>query len=173
VEYESRAAALDRLRPLFDRVESGTDDGAAAELSRLLEDWPSGIVKLWTLAQALRTRRRDAPLFLDGAYVPLATDPDGAVHLVAFARTHEGRTLLSITPRLLSRLVPPGRAFPLGAMAWKTMRVFLPDTIPATTWRNVFTGERVQEVASEGHRFVLGARLFETLPVAWLVPEER
>jgi (1->4)-alpha-D-glucan 1-alpha-D-glucosylmutase len=66
---------------------------------------PDGRAKLLLLREALRFRRAHGPLFLEGAYVPLAVGGAGAAHVVAFARTHEKERLVCVVPRLVLTLV--------------------------------------------------------------------
>jgi (1->4)-alpha-D-glucan 1-alpha-D-glucosylmutase len=146
------------LQSLAQRLAQGPE--ARRALAREVaqpEALADGRAKLLLLREALRLRREHAGLLLDGEYVPLAVEGEHANHALALARTHEGRALLCVVPRLVLQL--QDRAQPI---AWRG-RVPLPPELrrPLT---DVITGRRI-----EPRDGVLAlADLFADFPVALL-----
>jgi (1->4)-alpha-D-glucan 1-alpha-D-glucosylmutase len=90
VDFAVRARMLAELEPIF-TAPAGERRRALAEL---LENWTDGRAKLFLTACGLRRRREDPELFLEGAYVPLASEGKHAEKVVAFARTRGDRAFL-------------------------------------------------------------------------------
>ena len=169
VEFERRAQLLDALDPLLPDL-GQPDAGSAAErldlLSRLLDDWADGAIKLWVTASGLRLRRARPDLFRIGRYERLATTGSRADQLFAFARTHDATAALAVVPRLVSRLGDGWRAW---ANAWGTTAVVLPPSLSSVAWVNVLTGESIEGVQGEGGTTtVAAAQLMKSCPVALL-----
>ncbi|HXG57514.1 MAG TPA: malto-oligosyltrehalose synthase [Thermoanaerobaculia bacterium] len=116
VDYERRAAMLSEAK--------------SASPAALLRRWSDGRVKMFTTWKALDVRRRHPDVFAGGAYEAIDAGP-GAV---AFLR---GDSILVIVPRLVSRLVEPGR-LPLGDV-WGDASVAAEGE-----WTNAFTGETIR-----------------------------
>jgi len=108
--------------------------------------------------------RRDPALFREGAYLPLATAGTRAQQVLAFARRHQGTTLVAIGGRLWTRLACQAGTAPLGAAVWSdtTVTVDLPH---GTRLTDVLSG---QEVMVEHGRIAVG-QAFARLPAAALV----
>jgi (1->4)-alpha-D-glucan 1-alpha-D-glucosylmutase len=164
VDYAFRRRLLADLAPLAEAARAG-EAGAAAGVQALLRSWSDGRIKMYVTHAGLGERRRDARLFLDGAYLPLTAAGARSDHVVAFARHHEGRAALILAPRLVAGLT--GAAdLPLGAV-WGDTLLELPAGVPAGLYRDVLTGEVIR-AAEEG--IAVGAAL-TTLPVGfWIGP---
>ncbi|WP_020473886.1 malto-oligosyltrehalose synthase [Zavarzinella formosa] len=117
--------------------------------------------KLNIVARCLRYRRDHASLFLEGSYHPAIVTGSLADHAFAFQRSHEGKTVLVVVPRLTVGLAPESDELPVGPRVWK-------DTILSTgfsgPWCNLLTGETVP---TDDGRMKL-ANVFRQLPVAVL-----
>jgi (1->4)-alpha-D-glucan 1-alpha-D-glucosylmutase len=148
VDYGQRRALLEGLREPADR---------SLLIERLLQSWTDGAIKLYVVQVALQIRKQMQDLFRQGDYVAL---PAGE-HAIAFSRTHEGRSIVTVVPRLPLRLTRGERPWPLGDV-WAEQRLVL----PARSFSNAFTGELI---ASQGS--VRLADCFATFPVALLVAE--
>lgn len=168
---------FNRRRDALGGMSSALD--AAADISQVTEEqvlllqrelasrWTDGRLKLWILASALRHRRRDPALFLQGTYLPLVASPADAP-LLAFARTHGSRALVVIVPHHAGRL-SKGRGWATGD-AWGETRLSLPDALAGRTWRDLFTGRDLGGATSgEGRRHLPLSQVLGPLPVAWLV----
>jgi (1->4)-alpha-D-glucan 1-alpha-D-glucosylmutase len=176
VDFACREAMLGGLMPWIRRAESaGPDsqsDGQSCELEKhvgqLLAAWPDARIKLFVMACALRLRRREPSLFIEGRYEALRSDGPQADHVVAFARHHGDTSMIVAVPRLMSRRLPPGRELPTGADVWEGTRLAVPSSGHAT-FGHLFTGASVQPDAAG--EYLSAAELFRTCPVALLIGE--
>jgi (1->4)-alpha-D-glucan 1-alpha-D-glucosylmutase len=131
VDFALRAELLRRAR-----------DMSAAQV---LEDWDSGLPKLWMTMKILALRRERSELFgAASKYQPLVAQGSHLGKLLAFRR---GENLIAVVPRLTLSL----------AAEWADTRL----PLPGGEWRNCFTDEVVQ-------REIEPASLFAAFPVALL-----
>ncbi|MEP6974923.1 MAG: malto-oligosyltrehalose synthase, partial [Spartobacteria bacterium] len=144
----------------YGRRQELLDGLAGATPEELLGNWSDGRIKLFLTHRLLVFRREHAALFEHGSYSPLGLTGSLADCAIAFARTHEGQTIIVLAPRLSSRVGFP----PLGE-AWGDTAVQLPDGF--TAGRDLFTGE---EIATQETSLPL-ARVFARLPFAVLSSE--
>jgi (1->4)-alpha-D-glucan 1-alpha-D-glucosylmutase len=163
VDFEQRARLLQELECLLTQRSPG--------VSELLEAWPDGRIKLFLTAAGLRLRRSDAALFLEGAYTLLETEVTVPAGVVAFARSLDDRSLISIVPRLTVPLCSGDHAFPVGPDCWKTSRILLPPALAARRYRNVLTGECIDPTRTATQAWIFAGDVFRVLPVALLVGE--
>ncbi len=154
------AARRRHLAELERRLAEGP--AARAALARAVsapERLGDGFAKLLLLREALRLRRAEPSLFLDGSYLPLAVEGPHGPNVFAFARIHQGRAALCVAPRLLLRLLEQSA----GRIAWNGA-VRLPPGLPRR-YTDLVTGER-----REGEVLPL-AELLDGFPVSLLVSE--
>lgn len=162
VDFAARAALLDGLR---ERIAAGD----LADLARkLVEHWPDGRIKLYTIHRALACRRRRPDLFRTGAYVPLATAGQHAARLCTFARQGGTWTVLAVAPRLVAPLTEEGARLPLGREVWGDTWVLLPKEYPRGPYTNLFTGAVVHAVECQGGAGLAVGDLLADFPVALL-----
>ncbi|MFC1912506.1 malto-oligosyltrehalose synthase, partial [Chloroflexota bacterium] len=133
-------------------------------VKRILKSWQDGRVKLYATYKALDIRRADKDVFQDGNYVSLPVEGRRQEHVCAFARNKGDEWILTVVPRLLSKLVDIG-TFPIGQQVWENDILLLPEDAPRH-WLNVFTGERL-EISDGGKRLPL-AEIFHIFPVSLL-----
>lgn len=137
VDYSTRAGQLDALAALAGQADLAVRIG---ELAAAPHD---GRAKLWITWRLLALRAQMPHLFRDGSYEALEADGSRAGHVLAYARRHDGTTLVVIAGRLFARLSgEPGR-LPLGAAAWADTSVAVPGLPHGTPLANVLTGETV------------------------------
>jgi (1->4)-alpha-D-glucan 1-alpha-D-glucosylmutase len=174
VDFADRETALRELLPWIERSESGDSRsnavcGCDAELESyvrtLLAAWPDARIKLFVMACALRLRRKEPTLLLEGSYEPLRAAGAEASHLVAIARSKDAKTLIAVTPRLMNQNLPTAFALPTGPDVWKDTRLIVPAHLSTAVFRNVLTGARLTP-AEDGSLPV--ADLLRTAPVALL-----
>jgi (1->4)-alpha-D-glucan 1-alpha-D-glucosylmutase len=111
-----------------------------------LEDWDSGLPKLWMTSRLLTLRHERAEAFgPKSKYHPLVAQGSRLGNLFAFRR---GQHLIAVVPRFTTTV----------ADAWDDTHLPLPDG----QWLNVFTGSRVENV-------VVPDVEFADFPVALLV----
>ena len=149
VDYDARSRALTDLRDLEHRLQTGQKAD--------LFDYR---LKLLVTQRLLDLRRSCEPLFTRGGYQRLTISGPRARHAVAFARTLEGRTSVSIASRLTGA-VENGKE----ASWWRDTVIDLPVTLTQGPWRSqIIAGE----IFPAGRALELGTVL-EKLPVAVLV----
>ncbi len=124
-------------------------------------------LKLHVVRALLAARRRHAPLFTEGDYVPLRARGPAAPHVVAFARRAGRELAVIVAPRLTRTLVGDGRRAPVGASIWGETRVALPARLAGRPLRDALSGARIG-VPRAGAELPV-ARLLTELPVAcWI-----
>ncbi|GGL13306.1 malto-oligosyltrehalose synthase [Deinococcus radiotolerans] len=146
VEY----AALNRT---LGRLERG--EGSLALARRLLDSFEDGSVKVLVTRAALAARAAHPELLREGTYQPL----DGGRHVLAFARQRGHERLVTVAPRLTFTLTRERTPWATGEV-WGTRQV----TLPAGTYTNLLTGERLR---ARGSRTPL-AKVLEDFPLALL-----
>ncbi len=128
-----------------------------------LNAWRSGTVKQQVIWHALKLRQQHPDLFAQGSYQPLQASGACAANVLAFAREHEGKSMMTITSRLTHELLG-GEASPLvPASAWSDTMVQLPGPDKGA-WIDVLTGRRHE--AKDGKLAL--SDLLSVLPVALL-----
>ena len=113
-----RRVDYDRLQKLLERASRGRVGGSAALVDRLLAEPEDGSLKLYVTRSALRFRREHRALFAKGSYLPLRTAGEKNKHVIAFARSFRGTTVLVLAGRFFAQLEAqtrtPGRRRDLG-----------------------------------------------------------
>ena len=166
VDFADRRRLLGQVLPLTMAVEEG--GVRSSEVRELLDHWEDGRIKLLITAAGLRFRRRHPEVVLDGAYLPLQPEGPAADHLVAFARQHPSGTLVAAVPRLVASLVPEAGTLPLGDATWTSTRIVLPETLQATYYQHLITGEPIHATREADRSVIAAADVFRASPVALL-----
>jgi (1->4)-alpha-D-glucan 1-alpha-D-glucosylmutase len=149
----------DNRRPVdWDMRHALFEEVAAMRPGDLADKWQDGREKLFVIRHLLALRRAHPELFAGGDYQPLAVAGDRGMHLCAFARSHERVALVVAVPRLVHQLHPGG-----AAADWRDAEIVLP---PNTSWRDVFTGRRLDR-----HDRAAAGELLADFPVAVLIGE--
>lgn len=135
----------DNRRPVdFDLRRRMLPDVLAASPKALVADWRSGRLKMRLLRDGLHLRQRLPELFRDWSYEPLPVSGAREQNVVAFARRHGDRSVVTVAPRLvmgllegaMTPLVPPER--------WTDTAMDL----PAGRYRDIVTGAVFEGTAS-------------------------
>lgn len=134
---------------------------------QLLADPADGRIKLYLIYRGLRFRRKYQQLFARGDYLPLEAEGSKAAHVVAFARSLDGETVLAVVPRLVVGLVAGAERSPVGTEVWKDTRLLLPSAEMKGRYRNILTGEVLVPEDSEPSALPMAAVL-ANFPVALL-----
>lgn len=130
-------------------------EGAAP--SDLLASFRDARVKLHVLSRALRRRRANPDLFIDGSYEPI----DGGDEIVAFLRQSGTDAVVCAVTRLPYR-VTGGRAPWARGDVWGERTL----SVPEGHWRDVLGAGHAHAVGRTG---LAAAEIFRDLPVALLV----
>ncbi len=151
---------------LLDEMSASGADGAAraTAFAQTLHD---GRAKLLVTARLLALRRELPDLFRYGSYVPLSARGARASHVLAYARQHDGRTLLVLGGRLFAMLLGEPQRLPLGSDVWTDTAVDVPGLADDARFTNVLTGEAL---ALHGGAIEL-ARAFSDFPAAILLSQ--
>jgi (1->4)-alpha-D-glucan 1-alpha-D-glucosylmutase len=155
IDFETRRRLLGDVRELAE------GDGGRG-LDELMDERADGRIKLYVTWRGLEARRACEGLFQEGSYVPLRVVGPHRHHVVAFARRHGNSAAITVIPRFLTDLVPPG-VYPLGKSVWRDTAVKL-DRRMSTAWSNVLTGETLESVDT-----LACSMVFSRFPVALLV----
>ncbi|WP_218944141.1 malto-oligosyltrehalose synthase [Marinobacter changyiensis] len=167
VNYDQRRQTLQELKAQFD----GESIDRTA-LSMLTDDMLDGRIKCYLTWKCLSLRRQHADLFSQGAYIVLRTRGAQADNLFAFAREHEGDTLIVAVPRLLGRLAgatASGSGNIMRRLDWGNSGIELPEQLAARDYRNHLTGESVEVTSFDNSPLLMAEQLFAEFPVALLV----
>ncbi len=92
-------------------------------------------------------------------------------HLIAFARSFRGTTVLVLAGRFFAQLEAHAHV-PVGAETWGDAEVVLRKQLPAGTYRDIFTGKTVSPARRDGDVVLPVAEAFSHLPIAMLVNVE-
>ncbi|HEY5377351.1 MAG TPA: malto-oligosyltrehalose synthase [Polyangiaceae bacterium] len=141
---ESQLAALDELR-----------NNRNALISRLLESYPDGRIKLFIVSELLRLRRAEPELFQSG-YAALEAGADA----IAFGRGADSCALVCVVTRFPFRVTRGRVPWPLGA-AWTNQT--LSGCELQGEYRNVLTAQTVR-----AHGSLALSQVFADFPVAVL-----
>jgi (1->4)-alpha-D-glucan 1-alpha-D-glucosylmutase len=98
VDFEARARLLDALE--------------TPDWDRLIQDWPSGHLKLSWTRHLLRLRTELAGLFADGDYEPLEVSGPQRDHFIAFARRRGREAAIVVVTRWFAPFTDGGRHWP-------------------------------------------------------------
>jgi (1->4)-alpha-D-glucan 1-alpha-D-glucosylmutase len=163
VSFPKRVRFLEELTNL--QLESKPD-----KFAELLGIWEDGRLKFWLTRCVLNFRRSHHELFERGEYIPIETEGQHRRSVCAFARMVEKNWVLVAAPRLVTRVVRPGK-FPIGDV-WGDTTMKLPVLAPAS-WENLFTSERLAATRNRRERSLRLIDVFSRLPFALLVPESK
>ncbi|WP_404361898.1 malto-oligosyltrehalose synthase [Marinobacter sp.] len=168
VNYDQRREMLQELKAQFE-----TEPVERAALSELTGDMSDGRIKCYVTWRCLSLRRQHPELFGQGAYIALRTRGAHADSLFAFARQHDGKTLIVVVPRLLGRLgtaAAGGSGNLVSRLDWGDSGVELPEDLATRGYWNRLTRESVS--VGKGS-LLMAERLFAEFPVALLVSRTR
>ncbi len=141
---------------------------AAAPPATLLEHWQDGRVKQAILARALALRAAQPGVFAEGDYQPLTVEGPRSAHVLAFARSHKGRTVIAVATRLPATLMGAAVLPLVPPEEWRGTELVLPRPMVEHRWRDALTEAVLGAPGGEtGDRLPL-ADILARLPVALL-----
>jgi (1->4)-alpha-D-glucan 1-alpha-D-glucosylmutase len=123
-----------------------------------LSHWQDGAVKQGIIARALQLRNALPDLFQSGDYQKLEAEGPAAGHVLAFARRHEGATVIAAVTRLSAKLLGDAQLPLAPPEAWAETTL----TLPGEGFTNMLSGDAITQV-----QIPIGS-LFSALPVALL-----
>ena len=153
----------DNRRPVdFDQRRALQETIDAVAANALVAGWRSGAIKMHLIQGGLKLRAVARDAFNKGDYLTLRAEGNAAEHVVAFARTFCGDSVVVIAPRLCRTLLE-GQNIPLvPQQRWDNTVVPLPGGHGRRQYYNIVTGEEITSVP-----IVVGEAL-QSFPVAVL-----
>jgi (1->4)-alpha-D-glucan 1-alpha-D-glucosylmutase len=140
-------------------------------LNDLLANWPDARIKLYVISKALQLRRELKELFLLGDYQPIAAEGEWNDFVAAFSRSYQDRHIIALAPRHVRTLAGSSLdGLQYSNSIWLDGKVTLPTELFGCSFRNIFTGARLQ--AHEQKPELQLADVFQDFPVALLVSEQ-
>lgn len=153
VDYDLRSATLGEL------AAGGDSPGRIGE-----GDLLGNRAKLLITDRLLGLRRAQPALFSRGAYRPLAVRGSRAAHVIAFARSIDGRHAVTLASRLTWTWTSSS-----AAEWWGDTGVELPDDMRASQWRDAITGDAITGDAISAGGMAALSTVLGKLPVAVIV----
>ncbi len=168
VDYTTRQQRLQALMPQFDMQSENLEIRAAA-ITALSREWWTGDLKLLYVALGLQLREREPQLFARGKYLPLRVEGPAAEHLVAFAREHKGKAVVTIAVRWFASLLSLPESIDDLKQRLQGTFVELPASLNGKSWENCIT-EAAAPVGEtkDGLRLQVG-EVIAGLPAVWLI----
>ncbi len=161
----------DNRRPVDFRLRQGLLDSLHEQesagggfFSELLQHCEDGRIKLWLTGKLLKLRQERRMLFSQGSYVPLPAYGSKEEHVIAFARSYGGESIIVAAPRFAYSLMRGSEAPPLGHV-WNDTSLHIDAKVANSGLRNYFTG---QTVPVRNGTTLLCSDLFAHLPFALL-----
>lgn len=163
-----RAVDYGRRGELLHQLCDESASNERPEFQKFAADPTSPSLKLYLTWKTLWIRNEDTALFETGNYIPLSVTGDKAEHVVAFAREHEGKSAISVVPRLCATLLGDEFESLSDDGVWKNTRIEIPDS-EVTCFQNQFTGHCTQVEFGEQGRSLSVAKIMSSFPVALLL----
>jgi (1->4)-alpha-D-glucan 1-alpha-D-glucosylmutase len=135
VDYDQRISCLHELK-------TGIQTNILQLIDSLLDTRIDGRIKLFLTFRVLQARKANQTLFEQGNYQPLSVSGKFKDHLIAFARSFEGKMAIAIAPRFLTGLIEAGQ-LPLGEPIWADTAIELP-TGSASNWQDAISAQVLQ-----------------------------
>jgi (1->4)-alpha-D-glucan 1-alpha-D-glucosylmutase len=158
VDFDLRRKMLANLR--------GKTDSAAL-VDQLVRNPCDGAIKLYATSRALQFRQANRELFSEGLYVPLASLGARSNHVVAFARTLPGQTVIALAGRFFLNFSNSNGA-PVGEAMWGNTSIALPKKMEARTFQDAFTGRTITVEEHTGKFTIPLAQVFSNCSIALL-----
>ncbi|MCC7410902.1 MAG: malto-oligosyltrehalose synthase [Gammaproteobacteria bacterium] len=159
VDFEHRARLLDEVQS----VAGIAAEERAAAVAGLLATVEDGRAKLYLVHCLLGLRRARERLFRDGAYLPLTVTGPAADRVVAFARAHVGRAVITVASRWHAREPSPAQ--------WRDTWVALPAELAGLALHDILSARRPGIHDGADAARLAADELFATWPVAVLTDD--
>jgi (1->4)-alpha-D-glucan 1-alpha-D-glucosylmutase len=164
VDFKMRKKKLKKVMKGTALERDGLKNFAKALLRKPQDD----DIKLYVTFMSLKCRNENRDLFKHGLYIPLTIEGSAKESVCAFVRILGEQAVLAAVPRFLTRLLKGIGEMPFGRRAWADTAILIPGEIPPGGYRNIFTGDLVEENKQNGKRGLLLSDVFANFPVALL-----
>ena len=131
VDFSRREQILQQIKS---RLESGE---SRQDVARTLYEHPEdGAIKLYLLWVGLNHRKANTDLYLKGMYRPAEIVGDLKEHAIAIGRTHQGKNVIGVAPRLVAGMMgEDGTIPPIGRDIWGDTEISIPEAAPLAAAR--------------------------------------
>jgi (1->4)-alpha-D-glucan 1-alpha-D-glucosylmutase len=163
-----RRVDYERLQQLAEGLRTSESEELHQLIDRLVSEPEDGSLKLYVTRSALRFRREHRSLFAKGSYLSLRTAGEKNKHIIAFARSFRGTTVIVLAGRFFAQLDAHTRV-PVGPETWGDLDVILRKRLSTGSYRDVFTGKSISPVERAGDFVLPTSEAFAHLPIAMLV----
>ena len=164
VDYGRRRELLATLKR-----ETASNHELPTRVRELISAPDSNAAKQYLTWKTLTFRRQQPDLFHRSSYIPLLAAGEKSEHVVAFARQHEGRSIIVAVPRLCGGLMGETHYSVCEEAIWRDTTLEIPSDGVAC-YHNLFTGECLPLKPGVAPRIPL-SDLFRNFPVAILISE--
>ncbi len=134
VDYNIRNAYLSEFK-LYNT------DNLNSYLKEIREDYRTAKIKMYSLYTALRERKNEPNLFLEGEYLPIKIIGAQSDNFICYARHLRDSWIIIVLPTLVTELYERESLLPKEDIT-KHLKILLPDNVP-DKWFNAFTGETI------------------------------
>jgi (1->4)-alpha-D-glucan 1-alpha-D-glucosylmutase len=159
VDFDAAQRELDQVRKWL--RESPRDD----LLARVLDDETGRAAKLLVTSMLLELRKEHPQVFAQGRYEPIAVTGERKEHLLAFARVHEGKSIIVVVPRWMCKLSRGELVRPVGAV-WGDARL---QGEVGGSFVELFSDRKINAAASGQGMSIAVADALARFPIAVLV----
>jgi (1->4)-alpha-D-glucan 1-alpha-D-glucosylmutase len=149
-------------RRLLAELPIKSEEGRDAWLVEAARNLTDGRLKLFITSVIGRFRREHTNVFEQGTYISLEAAGELRDHVVSFARSIEGQTIVVAVGRLFVKLSCRA-TLPIGADVWGDLRIDLRG-LPSGPYRDLLSGMVINAEA-----FLPARQIFSFLPVSVLV----
>jgi (1->4)-alpha-D-glucan 1-alpha-D-glucosylmutase len=135
----------------------------------LVHQLADGRAKLYLIHCTLGLRRAYPALFEQGDYQPVRVQGTHAERLCAFTRTHAGRSIIVMAPRLLAAVMPPNGedGDPFADPGWSSTSL----EVASDNWWDQLSALRVHASPHQDHYLLPAADVLRRFPVGLLTSE--
>lgn len=165
-----RSVDYGRRRDLLKKLCGASASAQRDDFEKFAADPVSSCQKLYLTWKTLQVRNERKLLFEAGNYVPLRVTGDKAEHVVAFAREHEGKSVIIAVPRLSAALLGQEFASFGDEDIWGNTGIEITHA-EAACFHNVFTGECSPVESIDQQRMLRISRIMRYFPVTLLLSE--
>lgn len=172
VDYVTRQQRLQQLTKSILAPEIAPKQRELA-IAQLRQQWWAGDLKLLYLALGLRLREQEPELLARGSYQPLRIEGPRAEHLVAFAREHQGKLLVTIAARWFASLLDMPDSLEGLEQRFRDTFVEVPaaenEGPSALKLTNILTGTTMEGKSGPGAVRLCAGDVLDSMPAVWLI----
>jgi (1->4)-alpha-D-glucan 1-alpha-D-glucosylmutase len=162
----------DRRHNLLKELCAATASAEKIDFEKFAADPAESSLKLYVTWKTLQVRKKRAPLFDEGSYIPLRVMGSKAEHVVAFAREDRGKSAIVAVPRLCATLLGENAKTICDESVWEDTRIETPNW-QSVCFHHAFTGECVPVETNKQERAVAAAKVFGQFPVGLLLADNQ